>query len=225
MGRTPAGLRGGEPGESISRDEVLAHLDGRVAKWWLPDDVVFIDEVPKTSVGKFSKKDLRGRFEDYDPTDCSERRHGRTRRPWRCRFALRPRWILLHLLVLALIAAMIGLMFWQIDRLHEKQAVNAKVEQGANRPAAVADAEARVRCPRRRRHARFRQVGPPAPSIPTPRSSSPTAARARPAGGGDPVTALRWRTGGAGGHAAGASSAVDDESPADRPAARRPRAR
>ena len=36
-----------------------------VAKWWLPDDVVFIDEVPKTSVGKFSKKDLRDRFADY----------------------------------------------------------------------------------------------------------------------------------------------------------------
>ena len=34
-------------------------------KWWLPDDVVFIDEVPKTSVGKFSKKDLRDRFRDY----------------------------------------------------------------------------------------------------------------------------------------------------------------
>ena len=45
---------------------MLAHLEGRVAKWWLPDDVVFIDEVPKTSVGKFSKKDLRARFEDYE---------------------------------------------------------------------------------------------------------------------------------------------------------------
>ena len=36
-----------------------------MAKWQLPDDVVFIDEVPKTSVGKFSKKDLRERFADY----------------------------------------------------------------------------------------------------------------------------------------------------------------
>ena len=36
-----------------------------MAKWWLPDDVVFIDEVPKTSVGKFSKKTLRERFADY----------------------------------------------------------------------------------------------------------------------------------------------------------------
>jgi fatty-acyl-CoA synthase len=37
-----------------------------VAKWWLPDDVVFIDEVPKTSVGKFSKKDLRDKFGTYE---------------------------------------------------------------------------------------------------------------------------------------------------------------
>ncbi|MFN0092580.1 MAG: long-chain fatty acid--CoA ligase [Acidimicrobiales bacterium] len=53
-------------GMTLTREEVLAHLDGRVAKWWLPDDVVFIDEVPKTSTGKFSKKDLRDRFEGYE---------------------------------------------------------------------------------------------------------------------------------------------------------------
>jgi fatty-acyl-CoA synthase len=35
-----------------------------VVKWWLPDEVEFIEEVPKTSVGKFSKKDLRERFAD-----------------------------------------------------------------------------------------------------------------------------------------------------------------
>jgi fatty-acyl-CoA synthase len=54
-----------KPDASLSKDELLGYLDGRVAKWWLPDDVVFIDEVPKTSVGKFSKKDLRVRFGDY----------------------------------------------------------------------------------------------------------------------------------------------------------------
>jgi fatty-acyl-CoA synthase len=56
-----------KPGEEMSRDDVLAWLEPRVARWWLPDDVVFIDEVPKTSVGKFSKKDLRDRFADYSP--------------------------------------------------------------------------------------------------------------------------------------------------------------
>jgi cytochrome oxidase assembly protein ShyY1 len=50
------------------------------------------------------------------------------------RFLYRPRWILLHVLVIALIVAMINLMFWQIRRLHEKQAINAKIEQGARRP-------------------------------------------------------------------------------------------
>ena len=54
-----------KPGEELTKDEVVEFLDGRVAKWWLPDDVVFIDEVPKTSVGKFSKKTLRERFADY----------------------------------------------------------------------------------------------------------------------------------------------------------------
>ena len=53
-------------GESATKDEILEFLDGRVAKWWLPDDVVFIDEVPKTSVGKFSKKDLRAQFSEYE---------------------------------------------------------------------------------------------------------------------------------------------------------------
>jgi fatty-acyl-CoA synthase len=52
-------------GASLTKDDLLAFLEPRVAKWWLPDDVQFIDAVPKTSVGKFSKKDLRAKFEDY----------------------------------------------------------------------------------------------------------------------------------------------------------------
>lgn len=46
-------------------EELLEYLRPHVAKWWLPDAIAFIDEVPKTSVGKFSKKDLRDRFADY----------------------------------------------------------------------------------------------------------------------------------------------------------------
>jgi fatty-acyl-CoA synthase len=52
-------------GATLTRDDVLNHLGGKVAKWWLPDDVVFIEEVPKTSVGKFDKKVLRDRFKDH----------------------------------------------------------------------------------------------------------------------------------------------------------------
>ena len=55
-----------EPGEELDRrGGARATSTAAVAKWWLPDDVVFIDEVPKTSVGKFSKKTLRERFADY----------------------------------------------------------------------------------------------------------------------------------------------------------------
>ncbi|MGH9306062.1 MAG: long-chain fatty acid--CoA ligase [Acidimicrobiales bacterium] len=49
-------------GQTVTAQEILDHLGARVAKWQVPDRVEFIDEVPKTSVGKFSKKDLRDRF-------------------------------------------------------------------------------------------------------------------------------------------------------------------
>ena len=52
-------------GQQATKEDIVSFLQGRVAKWWLPDDVVFIDSIPKTSVGKFSKKDLRDRFADY----------------------------------------------------------------------------------------------------------------------------------------------------------------
>ncbi len=53
-----------KPGEAVTAEELRAWLEPRVAKWWLPEAIEFIDEVPKTSVGKFSKKDLRQRFAD-----------------------------------------------------------------------------------------------------------------------------------------------------------------
>jgi fatty-acyl-CoA synthase len=45
--------------ESLTADDIRSYLSTRVAKWWLPDEVRFVDEVPKTSVGKFDKKALR----------------------------------------------------------------------------------------------------------------------------------------------------------------------
>jgi fatty-acyl-CoA synthase len=56
------------PGETATEQEILDHITPLVAKWWLPEAVEFIDEVPKTSVGKFSKKDLRARFAEYPVT-------------------------------------------------------------------------------------------------------------------------------------------------------------
>jgi fatty-acyl-CoA synthase len=55
-----------EDGASATEKDILEHLEPLVAKWWMPDAVVFIDEVPKTSVGKFSKKDLRATFAEYE---------------------------------------------------------------------------------------------------------------------------------------------------------------
>jgi fatty-acyl-CoA synthase len=49
----------------ITKQEILDFLAPRVAKWWLPDDVLFIEAVPKTSVGKFNKRALREQFKDY----------------------------------------------------------------------------------------------------------------------------------------------------------------
>jgi fatty-acyl-CoA synthase len=53
-----------KPDEELTAEEVLDYLRPKVARWQVPDEVVFIDEVPKTSVGKFSKKTLRERFAD-----------------------------------------------------------------------------------------------------------------------------------------------------------------
>ena len=50
---------------AVTREEILAHLSGRVAKWCLPDDVVFVDEIPHTATGKISKMELRARFKGY----------------------------------------------------------------------------------------------------------------------------------------------------------------
>jgi fatty-acyl-CoA synthase len=51
--------------ESLTKEDVIEFLRPRVAKWWLPDDVVFIEAVPKTSVGKFNKRALRAQFEGF----------------------------------------------------------------------------------------------------------------------------------------------------------------
>jgi fatty-acyl-CoA synthase len=54
-----------EEGKTIGLDAMNEHLAGHVAKWWLPDDVQFVDELPHTATGKISKKDLRDQFKDY----------------------------------------------------------------------------------------------------------------------------------------------------------------
>ena len=49
----------------LTREDILEFLRPKVARWWLPDDVIFIDALPKTSVGKFDKKVLRAQYERH----------------------------------------------------------------------------------------------------------------------------------------------------------------
>jgi acyl-CoA synthetase (AMP-forming)/AMP-acid ligase II len=56
-----------KPGLTVAPHEILDYLRDKLARWALPDGVVLIDAVPKTSVGKFDKKVLRERFKDWQP--------------------------------------------------------------------------------------------------------------------------------------------------------------
>jgi len=53
-----------DAGSDIDKDGVLAYLDGKIAKWWMPDEVVFVDEIPHTATGKIQKMELRKQFKD-----------------------------------------------------------------------------------------------------------------------------------------------------------------
>ncbi|MCX7344313.1 MAG: long-chain-fatty-acid--CoA ligase [Alphaproteobacteria bacterium] len=54
-----------KPGAEVTKKDVLGHLQGKVAKWWMPDDVAFVGEIPHTATGKISKLTLRAQFKDY----------------------------------------------------------------------------------------------------------------------------------------------------------------
>jgi fatty-acyl-CoA synthase len=51
--------------ETCSRDEILHYMDGKIAKWWMPDDVIFIEAIPHTATGKILKTALRDQFKTY----------------------------------------------------------------------------------------------------------------------------------------------------------------
>ena len=52
-------------GTEVDKESLLKWLDGKIAKWWIPDDVVFVDEIPHTATGKIKKIELRKQFSDY----------------------------------------------------------------------------------------------------------------------------------------------------------------
>ncbi|MDM4764452.1 3-(methylthio)propionyl-CoA ligase [Pelomonas sp. SE-A7] len=54
-----------KPGAEVSREELLQFYEGRIAKWWTPDDVVFVDAIPLGATGKMQKNKLREQFQDH----------------------------------------------------------------------------------------------------------------------------------------------------------------
>jgi acyl-CoA synthetase (AMP-forming)/AMP-acid ligase II len=54
-----------KPGATASREEILNYLNGKIAKWWMPDDVVFTDKIPLGATGKINKLQLRQTFKDH----------------------------------------------------------------------------------------------------------------------------------------------------------------
>jgi 3-(methylthio)propionyl---CoA ligase len=54
-----------KPGHDVSKGELLKFYEGKIAKWWMPDDVVFVSELPHTATGKLSKLTLRQQLKDY----------------------------------------------------------------------------------------------------------------------------------------------------------------
>ena len=54
-----------KPDAQLTREELLAFFEGRIAKWQIPDDVAFVDEIPHTATGKMQKLKLREQFKDH----------------------------------------------------------------------------------------------------------------------------------------------------------------
>jgi fatty-acyl-CoA synthase len=54
-----------KPGQDVSKDDLLKFYEGKIAKWWMPDDVLFVPELPHTATGKLSKLTLRQQLKDY----------------------------------------------------------------------------------------------------------------------------------------------------------------
>ncbi|OPF96025.1 fatty-acid--CoA ligase [Rhodopseudomonas palustris] len=54
-----------KPDVTCTRDEILQYMDGKIAKWWMPDDIVFVEAIPHTATGKILKTALRDQFKTY----------------------------------------------------------------------------------------------------------------------------------------------------------------
>ena len=61
-----------KPGSEVSEDDILSYLADKVAKWWLPDEVKFVEELPHTATGKILKRALREEYRDYKLKDLTD---------------------------------------------------------------------------------------------------------------------------------------------------------
>ena len=52
-------------GKDPSKEDILSFLEDKVAKWWMPDDVIFVSELPHTATGKLLKTDLRDEYKEH----------------------------------------------------------------------------------------------------------------------------------------------------------------
>jgi fatty-acyl-CoA synthase len=61
-----------KPGADVTGEEIIAFLSDKVAKWWLPDEIKFVDELPHTGTGKVLKRAIRDEYKDYKLGSLSE---------------------------------------------------------------------------------------------------------------------------------------------------------
>ena len=61
-----------KPGQTATKDELLKYLEGKIARWWMPDDVIFVDEIPHTATGKIQKTVLRERYGKHRVAQAAE---------------------------------------------------------------------------------------------------------------------------------------------------------
>jgi len=54
-----------KPDQKTTREDILQYMEGKIANWWMPDDVQFVDSIPHTATGKILKSQLRIQFKDY----------------------------------------------------------------------------------------------------------------------------------------------------------------
>ena len=54
-----------KPGAEVTREQILGFFEGKIAKWWTPDDVVFVDAIPLGATGKMQKNKLREQFKHH----------------------------------------------------------------------------------------------------------------------------------------------------------------